>query len=268
MEYIPLVDEKGFAIATLYDIFHAPSSPYSTMPYAFYISPQGELLYIGYLLEKKNLWRKVFRYIIGLEDKEEIDEEIQRVLSSIKVPLWDSVASILVEVNPPVNHVYLGIRDKLRELLTTIFSLKKIPERMYVLYGFTPIPSGLYGSMLDYSDEYILVSVHVNDLISPEKIVDIMIHEMLHGLFRINDIELKDDVEEMIIDISSPEGYLSKILGLTTIVKVDEIEEKYEDLAELAIQVINYYENKVYEQGIDLFTWLKKLSSHHKLPFI
>ncbi len=51
-------------------------------------------------------------------------------------------------------------------------------------------------------------------------------------------------------------------------VKVDEIAEKYEDLAELASMTISYYENKIYDKGIDIIKWITSYINDRRLPII
>ena len=106
-----------------------------------------------------------------------------------------------------------------------------------------------------------MLSIYVNDVLEHNQIVDIMIHEILHGLMRLNNIELREEIKELLIDISCPEGYLSRMIELSIDVKVDEIAEKYEDLADLAMMVISYYESRVYDSGISILKWIKDYMS-------
>ncbi|MCD6095691.1 MAG: hypothetical protein J7J99_03910 [Thermoprotei archaeon] len=46
-------------------------------------------------------------------------------------------------------------------------------------------------------------------------IVDLIHHEVLHGLVRLNNISISHELEERIIDLLCPEGYLSKLLGVS-----------------------------------------------------
>jgi len=56
-------------------------------------------------------------------------------------------------------------------------------------------------------------------------VLDLAIHEPPHGLIRLNNVELGHDIEELelVVDVSSPDGYLSKIIGL-----VDEVNARLE----------------------------------------
>ena len=269
MDFIPIVDRVAFIAATLYDIFHVPSSPYSVLPYAYYVSGFGEIMYTGYYIEKHDLWEELIHRILGLEYRgsNELDKGTE-LIRRIEIPFWKEISESLVEIHPRVSRLYRALKQDIINTIRKVFGFQKLFKRIYVIYGFSPLPKSLYGSMLYWSNDYVIVSIYVNDMHEPEKVIDIMIHEVLHGLMRLNNIELRDDIEELLIDISCPEGYLSKILGLSMETKVDEIAEKYEDLAELASMAISYYENKIYDEDLDIIKWITSYINDRRLPII
>jgi len=269
MDLIPIVDQNAFIVSTLYDIVHVPSSPYTVLPYAFYASGFGEVMYTGYYIEKHDLWKELIHRILGLEYRgsNELDKALE-LIKGIEIPFWNETSVLLVEIHTRVSRLYIALKQDIINTVRKVFGFQKLFKRIYVIYGFSPLPKNLYGSMLYWSNDYVIVSIYVNDMHEPEKIIDIMIHEVLHGLMRLNNIELRDDIEELLIDISCPEGYLSKILGLSMEIKVDEIAEKYEDLAELASMAISYYENKIYDEDLDIIKWVTSYINDRRLPII
>lgn len=269
MDLIPIVDQDAFIVSTLYDIVHVPSSPYTVLPYAFYASGFGEVMYTGYYIEKHDLWKELIHRILGLEYRgsNELDKALE-LIKGIEIPFWNETSVLLVEIHTRVSRLYIALKQDIINTVRKVFGFQKLFKRIYVIYGFSPLPKNLYGSMLYWSNDYVIVSIYVNDMHEPEKIIDIMIHEVLHGLMRLNNIELRDDIEELLIDISCPEGYLSKILGLSMEIKVDEIAEKYEDLAELASMAISYYENKIYDEDLDIIKWVTSYINDRRLPII
>ncbi len=214
MEFIPIVDQDAFIVSTLYDIVHVPSSPYTVLPYAFYVSGFGEVMYTGYYIEKHDLWKELIHRILGLEYRgsNELDKALE-LIKGIEIPFWNEISVLLVEIHTRVSRLYIALKQDITNTVRKVFGFQKLFKRIYVVHGFSPLPKSLYGTMLYWSNDYVIVSIYVNDMHRPEKIIDIMIHEVLHGLMRLNNIELRDDIEELLIDISCPEGYLSKILG-------------------------------------------------------
>lgn len=269
MEYIPVINKEGFIAASLYDVIHIPSSPYTVIPYSYYVMGLGKPLYIGYFIEKHGLWNEVFLKLINRLHRSRRElEYVMEMLKSIKLPMWEELRSMLMDLDRTVSRLFNEKRDELVDKIKTIFGFNKLFRKVYVIYGFNPLPKYTYGSMLYWDREGVIVATYVNDMHKPEKTIDIMVHEILHGLMRLNNINLKADIEELIIDISCPDGYLSRLLGLVSKVDINEIAEKYEDLAELATMVITYYENKIYRENIDLIHWITNYISDRRLPII
>ncbi len=269
MEYISIIDRDSFVIAALYDIMHVSSSPYTVLPYAFYVSGFGKPLYVAYFIEKHNLWNNLFLRLMKENHKSSKELEYAiKLIRSIELPMWEELSNTLSNLHPLIYKIFNEKKDVMIDKIKHIFGFNKFFRKIYVIYGFNPLPDYTYGSMLYWDHENTLISVYINDMQSPEKAIDIIIHEMLHGLMRLNNIELRADVEELLIDLSCPEGYLSKLLGLVDKVNVNEIAEKYEDLAELATMVITYYEDKVYEDNISLIQWITNYMSDRRLPII
>jgi len=87
MDLIPIVDQNAFIVSTLYDIVHVPSSPYTVLPYAFYASGFGEVMYTGYYIEKHDLWKELIHRILGLEYRgsNELDKALE-LIKGIEIP--------------------------------------------------------------------------------------------------------------------------------------------------------------------------------------
>ncbi len=256
MRFIPIVSKEGFIVASLHDSVSVPSSPYVLVPYVFYAVGYGKPLYALYYIEKHELWSDLFLRIIGeAENSSNEIEYTMNLVKSIEVYMWDKLERTLKDLGESTLKLYESKRNDIIDKIKRIFGFTKLFKKAYVIFGFNPLPKRSYGSMLYFDDEKTIVAVHVNDMQRPEEILDITIHEILHGLLRLNDVELKDEIEELVIDISCPEGYLSKLIGLTSKVNISDIKERFMKYRELVEKVIAYYDYEKYRE-VTIIEWI------------
>jgi len=97
-----------------------------------------------------------------------------------------------------------------------------------------------HGSMALYDPggEYVVTAVFTRRNIDARHVLDVVIHEVIHGLLRLNRIELSEEEEEELIDPLCPEGYLSRELGLSTEVRITR--------SRFASAVSRYFENRLF----------------------
>ncbi len=261
MEYVPVVSREGFVAAALHDLVVVPESPYGILPYVSYVVGSGRQLYIAYYIEKHGLWRDLFLRITGLSgsSREELKQVmLEYVLSELKeldVFMWDRLKDMLSDLSERVGELYENIKDNIIGYIRKVYGFKEFFGKVYVIYGFNPLPRRTYGSMLYYDNDKTIISLYVNDVLKPREVIDLMLHEVLHGLIRLNNIEMQSDIEELVIDLSCPEGYLSKIIGLSDKVKVDYVKERFKEHSRLIELIAEYFEEKEYEKAT-IFEWL------------
>jgi len=108
----------------------------------------------------------------------------------------------------------------------------------------------------------------VNELTPENHVLDVVVHELLHGLLKLNRAGLSEALEELVASTAAPQGYLSEMLGLAEKVRF----ERFEDLAESipyfgavagaekleeAFRAIKeYYEGRRYT-AVTLHEWLR-----------
>jgi hypothetical protein len=116
----------------------------------------------------------------------------------------------LLKLSRDIAKLYEEKKNEIINKIKRIFSFQKLFREAYIILGFNPLPQHSYGSILYFDNDKTIVAVYANDTQKPEKVLDITIHEILHGLIRLNKIKLESSIEELIISISCPRGYLSK----------------------------------------------------------
>ena len=254
MELVHVVSKEAYLAATIHDLVKIPYSPARSMPYVLYASCLGPLLYAAYLVEKEKLWNEVFAVLVGVSPphqssaKAVIDE-----LRAMNVHKWDKIKPTLSRIAKKVDKLYRRKRKDIINYIEKVFGFEKFFEKLYVIYGFNPLPSMSFGSMLYFDDSNVVVSVYINEEHRETHVLDLVVHELLHSLIRLNNIELGHEVEELLIDVAAPDGYLSELLGLTdkASIRLDEIlylgqrTEQYRRLFDLLVE---YYKSKAYER--------------------
>ncbi len=254
MKLINVIKAEGHLISALYDLVHVPRNPLYEFSYILYLGEYSKYLYIAYYLDYNKCWDKLLKCIVlGNENlcKNKCIKKIYEVFDSINLFKWSEIEEIFNSVAQEVEEIFHNTINNYRELLNKIFGFNNYFKKVYVLYGFNPADS-LLGSMLYWERDYVIVSAFVNPSHTANKITDLIYHEVLHGLIRLNNIELHDDVEELIIDALTPEGYLSKLIGLSN--KVKDIDEN-----NITAYVRAYFSEKLYDKGIKLLDFIRSL---------
>ncbi|MET1159489.1 MAG: hypothetical protein ABWW65_00875 [Thermoprotei archaeon] len=221
MEIKPVVSKTAHLLAELYDLYHAFSEEKSPV-YLFYHGEQSRLLYYGYYLEKHGLWEEAFKAVIGLPHDNRVDKVLEE-LSTIPVYNWDEIEDLLEKHGNELVKVYTSKREEIAKLLDRILGIRKFYDRVYVVLAFNPL-NKLVGSLPVHREdgEYAVASLFIGIESTPEKSLDLLLHELLHGLIRLNELDIPEEEEEEFIGILCPEGFLSRELGLVTEVNVEE----------------------------------------------
>ena len=243
-----IVSREAHLIAELYDLFHAFGDVKNPI-YLLYHGESSKLLYYGSLIEEKGLWDEVFRSIIGLSTSNQVCGIIE-ALRGINVYKWDEIKERLNKHGVELVRVYRDRRDKIREMIGRILGIEKFFNKIYVILAYNPL-RGLIGSLPYYDDKkgYAIIDLFIGPGVTPEKTLDLAIHELLHGLIRINELDIPDEIEEEFIDTLCPEGYLSRELGLSEELNIEE--------SRLAVIIGKYFDEKHYMVGT-LVDYLKK----------
>ncbi len=234
----PLVSKKAHLIAILYDLYHVPSLAQHDHLYVYNMGELSKLLFVGYVIERYGLWNKILRAIINRYSDAETEKYLE-ILDTIDIYNWDLVEADLNLTAEKVLKRYGDIMDEVVSRLRGILEIEKFYDEVYVIIGFNPL-KGLYGSLLLDEDKYLVISVMAGVENDPDRIIDLAIHEILHGLIRLNKLPIREDIEEEFIDTLCPEGYLSKLLGLSDKLNVGE--------GYIQSMIKTYFNEKLYEK--------------------
>ncbi len=256
MRYYPHIEKRLHVVSVLYDLLHVPFTG-GFSPYLLYIGPFSQHLYLAYSIDRDGLWEDLFRCLVLGGECEGLGDVVER-LDRIRVHGWREVAGELRGVEKGVAVIYRDTVARMQALLADIMGFKRFFTELHVVYGFNP-GHGLYGSLLYHDRVFAVVSVFVNAYIEPARALDLIYHEVTHGLMRLNGVELDPEIEEQLIDMLFPEGYLSRLLGLTDTIHidVDHIDEW------LYTVVRDYFDNKLYENGESLLEKIMRKTREH-----
>lgn len=245
-----VVSKEAHLLAELYELFHIYGDHKNPI-YLFYHGETSKLLYYGSIIEKYDLWIDVFKLVIGLETSEKAYRIIRRI-NGIRVYKWNIISSRLRKHGDKLLEYYIQKRDKIRETLTRILGVKYFFNTLYVILAYNPL-NELIGGLPYYDKEnnYAIINLFIGPGISPIKSLDLLIHELIHGLIHINEIDIPEDIEEEFIDTLCPEGYLSRELGLTNKLNIEN--------NRLAVIIGKYFDEK--KPGITLIEYVKKYYS-------
>lgn len=214
MQIYPISSKELHVISVAYELINSPET--MNIVYTLYSEGISKTLYLGYLLEKENCWLDTFRCVAINECNRKCAKKGAELSKEIHVFNWNHIQLFLVALSRLTKIAYDQLREKLISLLNKVFGFKNYFERVYVVLSFNASPAhGLYGSIIHYDVSNALISVFANELTTPQAVVDLVLHEVLHGLWRINNVNLPDEIEEEVIDALCPEGLLSKELSLT-----------------------------------------------------
>ncbi len=255
--YFPHIDKRLHVLSILYDLMHIPFTG-GFASYLLYIDKLSRPLYTAYMIERGGLWDDVIRCAVMKKGCEGV-EDLVEALGEIQVYGWRRIRGELARVSGIVEGLFNDTYGRLVETLRSIMGFSSFFSEIHVVYGFNP-GHGLYGSLLYYDGDAAVASVFANSYIEARRILDLVYHEVMHGLFHLNNVELAPETEEQLIDMLMPEGYLSRLLGLS-----DEIRIDVESVDEWLHAIVkDYFENKLYMAGENLLEKiLRKDREHH-----
>ncbi len=249
-----IISKQAEILAKLYDLYHAPQIQENLPYHLLYIGDLSELFYYGYVFEKYDLWDKLFDTLIGKKSDYEAEKYLEN-LSKARLYRWDLIEAELGVFADKFTKLYNKYINKIRDIISKILPINNYFEEEYLILGFNP-GRGLLGSVprINIEDKYIVNTLFIGINATPEKYLDLYIHELLHGLIRLNNISIPEEVEEEFIDTLCPEGYLSKLLGLSETINVGE--------GSLQAYIHSYFEEKMYEK-MDLLKYLELKAKNH-----
>jgi len=232
-----VVSKIAHLVAVLYNIYYA--SMFRNYPlYSLFHGPTSRLLYVGSLVIENNLWRELFEAVIGRSGGGAVSDIISE-LENVEVYKWELLEEFLKKQSTELINLYTSMSGKISDLLTRVLGISKLFREVYVLLAYNP-GWGSYGSMplYDPSSEYVVATVFTRRNLDTRHVLDVVVHELIHGLLKLNNVGLSEDEEEELIDPLCPEGYLSRELGLSTVVRTSR--------SRFAGAVREYFENKLF----------------------
>lgn len=249
-----IVSKTADLLAKLYDLFHAPHIQENLPLYIVNFGGSSEIMYYGYVFDRFNLWDKMFDALIGKYSDAETRNYMD-MLEKINIHKWDLLEAELEEFGRKLVNCYNMYRDRINKLLKKILRINELFTEEYIILSFNPL-KGLIGSAprINIEQKYIIVALFIRPDTRPEKALDLYLHELLHGLIRLNNIKIHEEIEEEFINTLCPEGYLSKEIGLSDAVNVDE--------GNLQAYIASYFAEKMYEK-IDLIRYLQSRGNMH-----
>lgn len=268
LKYVPVVSKEAYIAVAVYDLVSIPYSPARTMPHVLYAANFGRLLYLTYLIERGRLRGPLLRYLVGASrELSAAGAEVLRELESVEVHRWEEVEKVLRSSAQRVGELYeRKVRDFI-DLSRRVFGFERFFESLYVVYGFNPLAGSLFGSLLYFDEERAIVSAYVNDLLPESHMLDVIVHELIHGLLKLNRVSLNEALEELVASTAAPEGYLSRRLGLAERVQFECFEDfarsayyfqsvtRAEELKDAFNAIKEFYEEERY-RATTLFEWL------------
>jgi len=269
LEYVPIVKREAYVAVAVHDLVSIPHSPARSIPHVLYAAGLGGPLYLVYLIEKRRLWDRLLCYLVGASRELGAEgAEVLRELERVEVHRWGELEEVLRSAAQRVGKLYEGKVEGFVDLARRAFGFERFFERVYVVYGFNPLVGSSFGSLLYFDGEKAIVSAYVNELTPENHVLDVVVHELLHGLLKLNRAGLSEALEELVASTAAPQGYLSEMLGLAEKVRF----ERFEDLAESipyfgavagaekleeAFRAIKeYYEGRRYT-AVTLLEWLR-----------
>ena len=251
MELETIVSRRAYLFSIIYDLFHVPSLRGGHL-YAYNMGDFSRALYVGYVLDRRKLWVRAVREVIGVGGGGEV-EGLLEALDSVGVFGWEFIGEELEGLAARTMEVYSEYRGKIVRELSRILGVRRFYGKIYLIVGFNPV-NGICGSLVYGRDPgYAVVSVFVRPDIDAARVVDLLLHEVLHGLIRVNDVQVPDELEEEFVDTLCPEGFLSNLLGLSRDLVVGE--------GRLQRLVRDYFDKKLYGLGVKLPDFIQRALS-------
>lgn len=257
MELRTVVSKRAYLLSLIYDLFHAPRMQENSQLYVYNMGDFSKALYVDYMLERRKLWAQAVREVIGIGNGGDARGLIE-VLDDVNVFGWELIEEELRNLANRTVGVYNEYRDRIIRGVSKILGVRKYYERVYLIMGFNPV-KGTYGSLI-YGREpgYAVASVMVSPDIDAVKVVDLLLHELLHGLIRLNNVRVPGDMEEELVSALCPEGFLSNQLGLSKSLAVTR--------GRLYHLVRAYFDLKLHDVGVRLPDFIQRaLGGQHSM---
>ncbi len=243
-----VVSKRAQLLSVLYDLYHVPSLMENDHLYVFNLGEVSRYFYVGMMLDRYNLWDKAFDNILNIKMHYEA-EKYMEILDSIDIFRWELIESELRDKGLKISRdTYPKIKGKLERTLKEILELNRLFPKFYIILGLNPF-KGTLGSLPVYREGYAVSTIMSSPTASPEEILDLAIHELLHGLIRLNNLPIPEEAEEDFIDTLCPDGHLSKYLGLSDKLRIGE--------GAIQSMISAYFNERLYEKGISLVEYLK-----------
>ena len=257
MKLIPVLKKEAIVLATLYDLA-CPFSPFYITPHVYYLEPNlAKLFYVKYLLDKFNAWDNTFEAIL-----ESTSNEIVEILRSVEIYNWNNIRKIIEDIAKRVLELHQTFAGRFIHHTQKIFGFKKYFDKVYLILGFNPLSHTCNGNGMDSIRKFPVVACFVNDLVKHKVILDVIYHEILHRLIRLNELKLSDKVQEVLLEFMCPEGYLSELIGLNKRKLERHLPPKYEwfrrEYEQLKDPIEKYFEDRVYEK-VTIIKYLEKI---------
>lgn len=248
MRLVPVLNREAFVLVSLYDL-ECPFSPLLVHPHVYYLDPGlAKLLYARYLLDKNGSWDEAFEAVLR-----GVGGGVVEVLRSVEVYRWEEIERVLAGVAGRVLELHGRVLEKFIRYTRAVFGFERYFDEVYVVFGFNPLLHASYGNGMERVKRFPVVACFVNDSMGAEGVLDVVYHEVLHRLIRLNGLGLSEKVEEVLLEFMCPEGYLSELLGLGKRRVERGLPPKYEWFKEeyelLRRRVEEYFEGRVYERA-------------------
>lgn len=251
MELKTVISKRAQLLSAVYDLFHVPSLLVDGHLYAFNMGDMSRALYVGYMLERRGLWGEAVRAAVGVDKGGESVEGLLKILDGVNVYGWSVIERELQGLANRVLKVYRMRRERVMREISRILGVTTYYREVYLILGFNPTRA-LYGSLLHGENpDYAIVSAMVRPDSTAASVVDVLLHELLHGLIRINSIEVPDEIEEDLIDTLCPDGFLSSLLGLSNNLKTGS--------SELQRLIETYFTRELYAAGVKLPDYIRRV---------
>jgi len=239
LKIIAVVSKTAHILAQLYSLYQVYSEDRTPLHHPYY-GEISEQLYYGYLLEREGLWEEAFKAVIGLNHSKKVNGVLKKIAKT-KVYGWRSISLFLRRSGRSLVQVYESKKKDIKALLTSVLGVRRFYSKVYAILAFSPLRR-LVGNPPVYSkdEEYTIVPLFIGLESTPEKVLDLLVHELLHGLIKLNDLGVSEEEEEEFIDMLCPEGYLSRELGLAEKPRI--LESGFSAIVERYFSEKKYYE--------------------------
>lgn len=245
MGVILIVSKEADVLARLHDLFRL-SPEDGVQPHLIYFGGASRALYYGWLIERYGLWDEAFDYVVGRGGGRA--RYYVEGLSDVELFGWDDVENELRRFGNNFIEAYKGYENDIRRWLGRVLGVRTFFDNEYVILAFNP-GRGVFGSIPRVSKvgRYAVITLYVGVGAGAKEAVDLFVHELIHGLIRLNNLPVPEEYEEELVDALCPEGWLSMVLGLSEGVRVEE--------SGIKARVGEYFSNRHYER-VDLITYL------------